>query len=56
MPFFNWKRCEGVSPLDRLDGICGGIERVVVEMRRLDGMYLLKEKSMLEVALSPRKW
>ena len=45
-----------MSPWDKLDGICGGIEGTVVEMRRLNGMYLLKEESMLEVALSPRKW
>ena len=54
MLFLGCKRCEGASPLNRLDGICGGIGRTVVEMRRLDGIYLSKEESMLEVVLRPR--
>ena len=39
--------------LDRQDGICAGIEVTVVETYGSDGMYLLKEESVLEVALSP---
>ena len=57
MPFLKWKRCEGVSSLEELDSIYGGVEGSVAETYGLDGMYPLKEESMLEVALGPRsRW
>lgn len=53
MLFLELKRCEGVSFLDELDSIYRGVEGSVVDTHGLDGMYPLKEESMLEVALGP---
>ena len=53
MLFLEWKHCEGVSSLEELDSIYRGVEGSAVETHGLDGMYPLKEESMLEVALGP---
>ena len=53
MLFLELKRCEGVTSLEKLDSIYGGVEETVVETHGLHGMYPLKEGSMLEVTLSP---
>ena len=45
-----------MSCLEELDSIYGGVEGTVVETHGLDGMYPLKEESMLEVALGPRNY
>ena len=49
--FLDWKRCEVVSSLDKLDGICGGMEVTVAETRGMDGMYPLKGASVLGVTV-----
>ncbi len=54
--FLNWERCEEVNFLDEIDGIFGGKEATAVEMHGLDGMCLLKEEIVPEVAVSPRSW
>ena len=52
MLFLDWKHCEGGGFLVEIDGIWEGMEGTVGETCGLDGMYLLKEESKMEVALS----
>ena len=48
-------RCGGVSLLDQLDGIWGGIEVIVVETHGLEDIRLLKEGEP-EVIVSQKSW